>query len=78
MTDEPPQLFPAGAYSFTAALTNVASNCSADAAAFGCFPFGTYNPSVPDASAVTFQWVITPLGGPRYAISSSANPFAPQ
>ncbi|KLU88148.1 hypothetical protein MAPG_07135 [Magnaporthiopsis poae ATCC 64411] len=73
-------LFPAGSYSFTAALTSVASNCTSEPAAFGCYPFGsTYNrSSPPEASAATFQWVIRPLGDLRYSISSSANPFAPR
>lgn len=74
------QLFPAGSYSFTAALSSVASKCTSEPAAFGCYPFGgIYDPSSPpEASAATFQWVIRPLGGLRYSISSSANPFAPR
>ncbi|KAL8393406.1 hypothetical protein RB595_003252 [Gaeumannomyces hyphopodioides] len=74
----PAMLFPAGSYSFTAALTSVVSNCTVEPAAFGCYPFSNYNRSSPDTSATTFQWVIRPLGGLHYSISSSANPFAPR
>ncbi|KAL8285389.1 hypothetical protein RB600_009701 [Gaeumannomyces tritici] len=74
----PAMLFPAGSYSFTGALTGVVSNCTVEPAAFGCYPFSTYNRSSPNTSATTFQWVIRPLGGLHYSISSSANPFAPR
>ncbi|KAK3942163.1 hypothetical protein QBC46DRAFT_448055 [Diplogelasinospora grovesii] len=73
----PTGLFPAGSYAFTTALANVSTGCTSNPSTWSCYPFSTYSPSAPDLSATTFYWEIEPVTTYLYAISSSANPFAP-
>ncbi len=73
----PTNLFPAGSYSFTAALTNISTGCTSNASTWRCYPFSTYQPSTPDLSSATFYWIIEPVTTYSYVISSSDNPFAP-
>jgi hypothetical protein len=70
-------LFPAGSWSFTTALTAVSTDCTSNPATFSCFPGSVYSAGAPNASAALWHWTITPLNSYAYAISSSANPFAP-
>ncbi|KAJ9131988.1 hypothetical protein NKR23_g11487 [Pleurostoma richardsiae] len=70
-------LFPAGSYAFTTALVNTSTACTSEASTFRCYPYATYTPLSPNASAATFHWVITAVSSYAYTISSSANPFAP-
>ncbi|KAK3695291.1 hypothetical protein B0T22DRAFT_438302 [Podospora appendiculata] len=74
----PTDLFPAGSYTFTTALTNVSTNCTrGNPSAWRCYPYSTYDPSAPSLAAAAFSWVITPATLYSYVISSSDNPFAP-
>jgi hypothetical protein len=74
----PANLFPAGSWSITTALTSVATACTSNANAFRCYPYSTYSASSPDAAAAKFTWVIAPQESAQYSISSAPNPFAPQ
>ncbi len=69
--------FPTGAYSFITALSTVSTACTSNPATFRCFPFAAYTAASPNASAATFNWIITRDADQRYVISSSDNPFAP-
>ncbi|KAI6369974.1 hypothetical protein MCOR25_004320 [Pyricularia grisea] len=74
-----PKRFPAGTYSFTAALMSVQTSCTSDPAVFGCYPFTTYGSSTVNQSAATFEWTIEPAAGAAkdngssyYQLSSAA------
>lgn len=78
----PVDIFPAGSFTFTTALTNVSTACSAAASSpssspWRCFPYALYSPSSPLSSSATYHWTIFPVTQYAYAISSSSNPFAP-
>lgn len=66
----PSTLFPAGSYTFTIALTNVSTGCTADSSLFRCPPLTTYSSSHDGNHPMTFHWTITPLTRYSYAISS--------
>ncbi|TLS23455.1 uncharacterized protein PpBr36_05675 [Pyricularia pennisetigena] len=68
----PPKRFPAGTYSFTAALMSVQSSCTSDPAVFGCYPFTTYSSSTVSQSAATFEWTIEPAATDGGSSSSSS------
>lgn len=61
----PSDQFPAGSYSLTVALTNVSTACTTNGFAFGCAPSSgnvfsaSGSAAAQNASAVTFDWVIT-------------------
>lgn len=56
--DEPIQDLPLGEYSFITALRSEQTNCSANAAAWRCFPYVTYDNSN-TSSLATFNWAIS-------------------
>lgn len=52
--------------------------CTSNPGTFRCYPYSTYDPSAPNASAATYHWIIAEgKHKNQYTISSSANPFAP-
>ncbi|EHA49922.1 hypothetical protein MCOR27_009233 [Pyricularia oryzae] len=69
---KPKQRFPAGTYSFTAALMSVQTSCTSDPAVFGCYPFTTYGSATVSQSAATFEWTIESTGSSSYQLSSAA------
>ncbi|KAK3498508.1 hypothetical protein B0T13DRAFT_448243 [Neurospora crassa] len=76
----PTDLFPAGAYTFTAALTNLSVSCAPKRipALWRCYPYSLYSPSANEStSAASFRWIIRPTTTFAYVISSSDDPFSP-
>ncbi|KAK3496993.1 uncharacterized protein B0T23DRAFT_402197 [Neurospora hispaniola] len=76
----PTDLFPAGAYTFTAALTNLSASCAPkrNPALWRCYPYSLYSPSANEStSAAFFRWIIRPTTTFAYVISSSDDPFSP-
>ncbi|KAK3382348.1 hypothetical protein B0T24DRAFT_8606 [Lasiosphaeria ovina] len=85
-----PDIFPAGAYSFTTAYVSKSTACtgagtgnssssSSLPSAWSCYPDVLYDARSPNQSAARFDWIIAaaPLPHGGYTLSSSANPFAP-
>ncbi|EAA34694.3 hypothetical protein GE21DRAFT_1462 [Neurospora crassa] len=76
----PTDLFPAGSYTFTAALTNLSASCAPkrNPALWRCYPYSLYSPSANEStSAASFRWIIRPTTTFAYVISSSDDPFSP-
>ncbi|KAJ4418685.1 hypothetical protein N0V85_001336 [Neurospora sp. IMI 360204] len=76
----PTDLFPAGSYTFTAALTNLSASCAPqrNPALWQCYPYTLYSPSANEStSAASFRWIIRPITTYSYVISSSDDPFSP-
>ncbi|EGO52436.1 hypothetical protein NEUTE1DRAFT_125930 [Neurospora tetrasperma FGSC 2508] len=76
----PTDLFPAGSYTFTAALTNLSTSCAPkrNPALWRCYPYSIYSPSANESiSAASFRWIIRPTTTFSYVISSSDDPFSP-
>ena len=61
----PTDLFPAGSYAFTTALTNITTGClpsTVPSDTWKCPPDNnTYNSSTPDQSSTTYHWTIEPV-----------------
>lgn len=74
MSDPYSQSFPAGNYTFTTALSQVTTSCTASPPAFRCYPYSTYDPVNPSFSMATFFWTISPLTRYSYTISSTPIP----
>jgi hypothetical protein len=66
--------FPVGSFAFTAALTEVKSDCTSNPETWQCYPHATYA-DVGGDSAATFFWVIS-SSETGYQISSTSNPFS--
>ncbi|KAM7197797.1 hypothetical protein V8F20_006470 [Naviculisporaceae sp. PSN 640] len=77
----PVDLFPAGSYAFTTALTNVSTGClssSYPTNVWQCLTgnniFGSSPPANPEGSSTTYHWIIEPTSPFSYVISSSPPP----
>ncbi|KAK3398094.1 hypothetical protein B0T20DRAFT_354479 [Sordaria brevicollis] len=81
----PTDLFPAGSYTFTAALTNLSASCApqGNPSLWRCYPYTLYSPSMAAnessslSAAASFRWIIRPVTSYSYVISSSDDPFSP-
>ncbi|KAK4160961.1 hypothetical protein QBC43DRAFT_108774 [Cladorrhinum sp. PSN259] len=76
--DIPLNLFPAGSFSFTTALSNISTSCTSSSLqsssqTWKCFPYALLQPA-------TYHWTISAPNSHTFIISSSPparNPFAP-
>ncbi|CCC11666.1 hypothetical protein SMACR_04648 [Sordaria macrospora] len=76
----PTDLFPAGSYTFTAALANLSASCAPqrNPSLWRCYPYALYSPTTDEStSAASFRWIIRPTTTYSYVISSSDDPFSP-